>query len=65
MAISGFGSKSERICIPGEYLFSADEGYAPGNGCFLIHGHIHSGLAGVVSVSKVSFFDNFPHFKAF
>lgn len=46
--------RNERICVPGEYLFNVDEGYTPGNGVYSIHGRIHSGLAGVVSTSKVS-----------
>lgn len=56
MAISGLGSRNERICVPGEFLFNVDDGFVPGNGAYSIHGRIHSGLAGVVSISKVGSF---------
>ncbi|KAI6191553.1 hypothetical protein M3Y97_00240600 [Aphelenchoides bicaudatus] len=50
MAISGFSSKKEQVCVPGEFLFTVEEGYSPGNGSYEIHGSIHASLSGVVTV---------------
>lgn len=43
---------NDRVCVPGELLYSVDEGYAPGNGTYEIHGKIRSGLAGAVFVTS-------------
>lgn len=52
MAISGISSVNGRICIPGELLYSAEDGnFVAGNGAYSIHGRIHSSLSGVVRTS--------------
>ncbi|CAD5228968.1 unnamed protein product [Bursaphelenchus okinawaensis] len=40
-----------KYCVPGDRLFSIDEGYSAGNGCYEIYGYVHAALVGKVKVS--------------
>jgi hypothetical protein len=38
------------ICLPGQHLFVASDGYRAGNGCFELNGTVFASLAGFVHI---------------